>query len=113
LRDYGKLKSLNWVARLYRNCGWDDDRQVTFSQRSKEDAHDHRYFPDADIPPVVITSEQIDDIRSNMPKLPSQYRREWGEIGLESSSMNALLARKHFAELVSEVLQLVAVMLRE
>jgi aspartyl-tRNA(Asn)/glutamyl-tRNA(Gln) amidotransferase subunit B len=83
--------------------GWDDDKQVTFSQRSKEDAHDYRYFPDNDIPPVTITSEQIDKIKSAMPKLPTQYRHEWAEIGLESSIMNALLTRKHFAELVSEV----------
>lgn len=57
--------------------GWDDAKQKTFSQRSKEDAHDYRYMPDPDIPPVVLTDEYIseqeagtgeslDDIRNDL-----------------------------------------------
>ena len=39
--------------------GWNDDKQITTSQRSKEDAQDYRYMPDPDIPPVVLTDEVI------------------------------------------------------
>ena len=42
--------------------GWDDAKQKTFSQRSKEEAHDYRYFPDPDIPPVVLDDEYIDKV---------------------------------------------------
>lgn len=85
--------------------GWDDAKLATFSQRSKEDAHDYRYFPEADVPPVVISAEQIDAVRSVMPKLPTEYRQQWHAIGLDSSVMNALLARRPFAELVSDAFE--------
>lgn len=49
---------------------WDPDRGETFSMRSKEDAHDYRYFPEPDLPPVVLTEEYIDSIRKTMPELP-------------------------------------------
>ena len=54
--------------------GWDDDKQITTSQRSKEDAQDYRYMPDADIPPVVLSDEEIASIQSEVPTLPAQYR---------------------------------------
>ncbi|MCK6457409.1 MAG: Asp-tRNA(Asn)/Glu-tRNA(Gln) amidotransferase subunit GatB [Phycisphaerae bacterium] len=52
------------------NLGWDDDRGVTEFQRSKEEAHDYRYFPDPDLVPVTISAEQIDAIRSEIGELP-------------------------------------------
>lgn len=54
--------------------GWDDARQKTSSQRSKEDAQDYRYMPDADIPPIVLTDEEISKIQSEVPILPNQWR---------------------------------------
>lgn len=83
--------------------GWNEDKQQTFSQRSKENAHDYRYFPDADLPPIRITREQVEEIRSDMPKLPDQYRVEFSEIGLDESVVNALLGTKSNADLVAEV----------
>ena len=47
---------------------------TSFSLRTKENAHDYRYFPEPDLPPVVITQQQIDDIKSKMPLLPKQLQ---------------------------------------
>ncbi len=51
---------------------WDDEKGITKSMRSKEDAHDYRYFPDPDLPPIRISDEWIEEIRKNMPELPDQ-----------------------------------------
>jgi len=63
--------------------GWSDDTGVTTSQRSKEDAQDYRYMPDADIPPIVLSDEEIADIQADMPMLPGQFRRTLSEAGLD------------------------------
>jgi len=83
--------------------GWNDAKQKTFSQRSKEDAHDYRYFPDADIPPVIIEPEQIEKITAELPMLPPAYRRAWSKMKLNQSVINALLAVPTFTRLVSDV----------
>lgn len=63
--------------------GWSDDTGVTTSQRSKEDAQDYRYMPDADIPPIVLSDEEITDIQADMPILPGEFRRILKESGLD------------------------------
>ena len=84
--------------------GWNEAKQKTFSQRSKEDAHDYRYFPDADIPPLVIELAQVQQVHENMPIMPAEYRAKWSSLGIDSSVINMLLARRDHAELVSRVL---------
>ncbi len=56
--------------------GFKETTGETFSQRTKEQAHDYRYFPDPDIPPVVFTSDQIRAWRDQLPKLPAEIRQE-------------------------------------
>jgi len=53
---------------------YDAERDETRSMRSKEDAHDYRYFPDPDLPPLVITTDWIDQVRTAMPELPAAMR---------------------------------------
>lgn len=84
--------------------GWVDDQQVTVSQRSKEDAQDYRYMPDADIPPIILSDDEIADIQSKVPKLPPQYRQEFADLAVDSSVVGALLQTRRYAELVSAVL---------
>ena len=52
--------------------GWNAEKQTTFSQRSKEFAHDYRYFPEPDLLPVALTKNQISDLGALIPELPSQ-----------------------------------------
>jgi aspartyl-tRNA(Asn)/glutamyl-tRNA(Gln) amidotransferase subunit B len=56
---------------------YDPDRKETRSMRSKEDAQDYRYFPDPDLPPLVIGQEWIDRIKSSMPELPAAMRERF------------------------------------
>ncbi|NLC36371.1 MAG: Asp-tRNA(Asn)/Glu-tRNA(Gln) amidotransferase subunit GatB, partial [Alcaligenaceae bacterium] len=58
---------------------YDSDRDETRSMRSKEDAHDYRYFPDPDLPPLVVDPEWIERVRAGMPELPSQKRQRFEE----------------------------------
>lgn len=83
--------------------GWNDDKGITTSQRSKEDAQDYRYMPDADIPPIVLTDEEIHDIQAGVPKLPPEYREEFAKLGVDKSVVNTVLAKQLLAEMVSQV----------
>ena len=71
--------------------GWEDAKQRTFSQRTKEDAHDYRYFPDPDIPPLELTDESIAEVRAEMPTMPGQWRERLGALGLDEAAMETLL----------------------
>ncbi|MCC6676719.1 MAG: Asp-tRNA(Asn)/Glu-tRNA(Gln) amidotransferase subunit GatB [Phycisphaerales bacterium] len=51
--------------------GWDDHKGITFLQREKEDAHDYRYFPDPDLPPVVVSEAWREEVRARIPELPA------------------------------------------
>ncbi|HJP41093.1 MAG TPA: Asp-tRNA(Asn)/Glu-tRNA(Gln) amidotransferase subunit GatB [Dehalococcoidia bacterium] len=55
--------------------GWDDERGVTTSQRTKEFAHDYRYFPEPDLPPLRLSREWVDRLRTRLPELP-EARKE-------------------------------------
>ena len=54
--------------------GWHDDRNETYLMRSKESAHDYRYFPEPDLMPITLTPEQIEEIRLKLPELPETTR---------------------------------------
>jgi len=83
--------------------GWDDAKQKTNSQRSKEDAQDYRYMPDADIPPIVLTAEEIAEIQATVPMLPSGYRERWLPLELDRSVTDSLLAVREHAALVTDI----------
>ena len=59
--------------------GWVDDRGVTVSQRSKEEAHDYRYFPEPDLPPVFVERAWLEDLRRRLPELPGARRARYME----------------------------------
>lgn len=71
--------------------GWDDAKQRTFSQRTKEDAHDYRYFPDPDIPPVELDANLVEAVRGEMPTMPDEWRERLASLGLDRPAMDTLL----------------------
>jgi len=85
--------------------GWDDALQKTLSQRSKEDAHDYRYFPDPDIPPVEVAPELVSEIAQTMPLLPAALREVFGEVGLDNAQIATILEEPAVAEIVRLVIE--------
>ncbi|HUC96497.1 MAG TPA: Asp-tRNA(Asn)/Glu-tRNA(Gln) amidotransferase subunit GatB, partial [Candidatus Saccharimonadales bacterium] len=83
--------------------GWDESKQRTLSQRNKEDSQDYRYMPDADIPPIVLSEEEIAEIQSKMPELPGFYREEWKDFGFDNTVINALIASQLTAQLLQRI----------
>ena len=83
--------------------GWSDATGKTTSQRSKEDAQDYRYMPDADIPPVVLSEEMIATMQADMPSLPNVYRESWSTLGLDRSVIESLLGTQSYAVLISKI----------
>lgn len=88
---------------LQETRGWDDAKQKTIPQRSKEEAQDYRYMPDPDIPPIVLSKEYIEEIYSSVPLLPPSYRAKWQSLELDVSVIESLLSEKKFAVIVTDV----------
>jgi aspartyl-tRNA(Asn)/glutamyl-tRNA(Gln) amidotransferase subunit B len=79
--------------------GWDDANGRTYSQRSKEDAHDYRYFPEPDLPPLVVEPEWVERVRAELPELPSaKETRFCREYGLGASEASRLAEERAVAE---------------
>ena len=57
--------------------GWDEAAGLTFTQRTKEYAHDYRYFPEPDLPPLVIDDEWVQDVRKALPELPAARKQRF------------------------------------
>lgn len=86
--------------------GWDENRQVTFSQRSKEDAHDYRYFPEPDLPPLLVSKRWMDDVRQALPELPwERSSRFVAEYGLSAAEAWQLAAEKQLGEYFDAVVK--------
>lgn len=78
---------------------WDAERGSSHAMRSKEHAHDYRYFPDPDLPPLVLASEQIESIRAGLPELPAQRRRRFVlEHGLSEADARFLSDERPLAD---------------
>jgi aspartyl-tRNA(Asn)/glutamyl-tRNA(Gln) amidotransferase subunit B len=78
---------------------YDPDRDETRSMRTKEDAHDYRYFPDPDLPPLAVSEQWIEEIRSRMPELPEAKRARYqAELGLPVHDAITLTSTRSMAE---------------
>lgn len=83
--------------------GWDDSTGKTSSQRSKEDAQDYRYMPDPDIPPVILTDEEIAAVQAEVPQLPPYYREKWSGLAIDKSVIDSILAHQSYAMLIATI----------
>lgn len=92
--------------------GWNDARQETFSQRVKEEAHDYRYFPEPDIPPLHLTKEggfALDEIRRLIGELPQQKRKRFIEEFHIDATLTEIFVRdrevaNYFEKVISELI---------
>jgi aspartyl-tRNA(Asn)/glutamyl-tRNA(Gln) amidotransferase subunit B len=71
---------------------FDPDKGVTRSLRSKEDAHDYRYFPDPDLLPLELDEAFLDECRSSLPELPDAKRKRYEQLGITSYNASVLTA---------------------
>lgn len=98
LYEQGKEKEI-----IQETRGWNEAKQETFSQRSKEEAHDYRYFPEPDIPPFDFTEEYIEEIKSSIAELPQQRRERYArEYNLSNTQADALALVPEYGEYFEE-----------
>ncbi|HEX6108458.1 MAG TPA: Asp-tRNA(Asn)/Glu-tRNA(Gln) amidotransferase subunit GatB [Ktedonobacteraceae bacterium] len=85
--------------------GWVETRGVTVPQRSKEYAHDYRYFPEPDLPPLFISRAWVEELRSQLPELPDARRARYVvEFGLSTQDANVLTEDKALGDYFEQVL---------
>lgn len=83
---------------VQETLGWDDARGVTVSQRGKEDAHDYRYFPEPDLPPLRLGEAWVEEVRQRLPELPEpRTARFMRQFGLTEGEARFLTAEKDLA----------------
>lgn len=83
--------------------GWDDVKMETFSQRTKENAHDYRYIPEPDLPPVGISADIMQSLTLEIPELPSEKRKRFvSEYGLSDVQASTLTADRYLAAYFEE-----------
>jgi aspartyl-tRNA(Asn)/glutamyl-tRNA(Gln) amidotransferase subunit B len=87
--------------------GWVDDKGITVSQRSKEYAHDYRYFPEPDIPPLAFSRQTVDRIKSGLPELPeAKFDRFLTQYNLTPYDAGLLTDTKPLADYFEECVKL-------
>jgi aspartyl-tRNA(Asn)/glutamyl-tRNA(Gln) amidotransferase subunit B len=89
---------------IQQTMGWDEKRQVTVSQRSKEEEDDYRYFPEPDLPPLIVEGAWIEEIQNALPELPQEkFERFISQYGLSEYDADILVLDKptaHYFEAV-------------
>lgn len=85
---------------------WDEARGVTVAMRSKEEAHDYRYFPDPDLVPMVIDREWVEEIRQGLPELPEAKKERFiSEYGLPEYDADILTSSRRLADFYEETVK--------
>jgi len=96
-RQVGVLESGGSIVQETRR--WDVDSGITAGMRTKEDAHDYRYFPEPDLMPVVLSSETVEEWRGALPELPAQKRERFvREYGIPEYDAGVLAADRRVAD---------------
>jgi aspartyl-tRNA(Asn)/glutamyl-tRNA(Gln) amidotransferase subunit B len=86
---------------------WDDDKGQSYSMRGKEDAVDYRYFPDPNLPPIVITDEMIEEAAKSMPEMPEEKKKRYiEELGLPEYDTGIITNSIHLVRLFEETTEI-------
>ena len=86
---------------------WDDNKEYSYPMRSKEDAHDYRYFPDPDLVPVIISDEWLQAVKDRQPELRTEkLARYKKEFDIPDYDAEILTGSKHLADLFEETTEL-------
>ena len=90
---------------IQETLGWDESRGVTITQRVKEGEEDYRYFPEPDLPPLVIEKDWIEVIKAGLPELPAEkFHRFQVQYGLSEYAAGVLVAERAVAQFFEETL---------
>lgn len=82
---------------------WDEAKGITLSMRSKEQAHDYRYFPEPDLVPIIVDPAEVEEIRQSLPELPdARQKRLMNDYGLSSYDASVITASKAMADYFDE-----------
>jgi aspartyl-tRNA(Asn)/glutamyl-tRNA(Gln) amidotransferase subunit B len=100
-------KELDAGSRIHQETRlWNPDKGITTSMRSKEEAHDYRYFPEPDLLPLEIERKWLNDLRNHLPELPDERKaRLEKELGLSSYDAGVLTAEKEIADYFEQTLE--------
>ena len=86
---------------------WDENKDATFSMRSKENAQDYRYFPEPDIPPMEITDDYLDSARQELPEMAQEKKRRYvAQFGLPAYDAGMITGQKALADFFEEAVAL-------
>jgi len=108
--DYEARRQAKAVAEgkrlIQETRGWVEEEGKTVSQRSKEYAHDYRYFPEPDLPPLVISREWVEEVRAKLPELPEARRDRFiTEYKLPTYDVDLLIGSKAMADYFEDCLR--------
>jgi aspartyl-tRNA(Asn)/glutamyl-tRNA(Gln) amidotransferase subunit B len=102
-RQIGLLEKGESIVQETR--GWDEAKQKTTAQRGKEEAHDYRYMPEPDIPPVELDQAWIDNVKKSMAALPPQIREILNKLSIESKVVEDILDSQDVCTKVLEAIK--------
>ena len=85
---------------------WNEAEGITVSMRSKEEAHDYRYFPEPDLVPLEIDSDWVNRLRESMPELPGQKRQRYLQLGLSEYDASVIVESLEMAKFFDRVVEL-------
>lgn len=99
-----QIKELESGGAIYQETRrWDDNKGISYAMRSKEEAHDYRYFPEPDLVPIVLEKDWIESIRADLPELPEARKsRYMEEYGLPEYDAAILTSSKRLADFFEE-----------
>jgi aspartyl-tRNA(Asn)/glutamyl-tRNA(Gln) amidotransferase subunit B len=103
-RHTGLLKKGEKIVQETR--GWDENKELTFSQRAKEDSHDYRYFPDPDIPKMKLSEVpelNPENIKKELPELPWEKREKYKNLGIKDEIVEVLVSNPIYDKLFNLV----------